>query len=63
MRKVVLKCESENQIADLQKNLDKEKIDYVMWTEQPENIVTCLATAPKEMDILKPFFKHFKLFS
>ncbi|GHP08420.1 hypothetical protein PPROV_000715900 [Pycnococcus provasolii] len=47
MRKVVLEVKDENALVSLaQKLKDKLGLESVLWREQPENVVTCLATRP-----------------
>ena len=62
MHKVVLKAEGEQQLKDLVSNLKEAGIDHYAWTEQPENIVVAVASAPSEKTLLQPHFKSFKLF-
>lgn len=61
MTKVVLKCEDEGAMRSVADALSKESIAHHLWIEQPENVPTCLATAPAPRDQLKPFFAAFKL--
>lgn len=63
MHKVVLKAESDHQLDDLIAQLRAQKIEHHVWIEQPENIRTCVATAPHEKTILQPLFRPFKLFN
>lgn len=62
MHKVVLKAENEDQLKELTVNLKSSNIDHYCWIEQPENIISCIASAPNDKSILQPFFKPFKLF-
>lgn len=62
MTKVVLKAESEQQIIDASTKLEENGIKYYIWREQPENIITALATIPHERETLKPLLSNFKLF-
>jgi len=62
MTKVVLKAESEQQILDASQTLEQNNVKHYIWREQPENIITALATVPCDRDILKPLLKDFKLF-
>lgn len=62
MTKVVLKAENESQLLEVCDCLTTNDIKYVLWTEQPENIVTCLATTPRDRNLMKPLLKHLKLF-
>lgn len=63
MHKVVLKAESEQALLDVSKSLTENNVEFVLWTEQPENIPACLATAPNDRNTLKPYFKKFKLYN
>ena len=62
MHKVVLKAESEDQLKELASQLDSGNIDHYCWMEQPENIISCIASAPNDKSLLQPFFKPFKLY-
>ncbi|RWS29238.1 putative peptidyl-tRNA hydrolase PTRHD1-like protein [Leptotrombidium deliense] len=62
MHKVVLKAENAEQLSELSKVLTENEIPFYCWTEQPENIKTCLATVPREKSVLSKYFKQFKLF-
>ena len=62
MHKVVLKAENEGQMKELASNLGTNNIDHYCWIEQPENVISCIASAPNDKSILQPFFKPFKLF-
>ncbi|XP_054157085.1 putative peptidyl-tRNA hydrolase PTRHD1 [Oppia nitens] len=62
MTKVVLKADSELELRQCCQKLDENNVKYYLWTEQPENIVTCLATIPKPRAVLKPLLSHLKLF-
>jgi len=62
MHKVVLKAENERQLKDLVTKLEESSIDHYSWTEQPENIVVAVASAPEDKTLLQPHFKSFKLF-
>jgi len=62
MTKVVLKAESEQQILDASKTLEENDIKHYVWREQPENIISALATVPRDRDVLKPLLANFKLF-
>ncbi|KAH9281553.1 putative peptidyl-tRNA hydrolase PTRHD1 [Echinococcus granulosus] len=46
MRKVVLGVSDEAKLAYLSQCLEGEQIDFVLWREQPENILTALALRP-----------------
>lgn len=64
MTKVVLKM-YEKDIKNIEFELDKLGLKYVVWKEQPEDIITSLCTIPIEIDqniAVKNFLKCFKLF-
>ena len=63
MTKVVMSADDDTQLMQLCRSLDDNHIAYVLWKEMPENINTCLATVPRERNVLKGIFKHLKLFS
>ncbi|KAJ2347042.1 hypothetical protein GGF43_004847 [Coemansia sp. RSA 2618] len=46
MHKVVLETKNEASLLKMAENLKQKDIPYYLWTEQPENIPTCLATVP-----------------
>ena len=64
MTKVVLKLDSALDVAELKKMLENENIEFVEWIEQPENIITCIATVPLKKDFIveKNLFRNYKLF-
>lgn len=62
MHTVVLEAKNEEALIKLTELLDENSIQHVMWREQPENIVTALATKPYKRSVVQPFFKKFKLF-
>lgn len=61
MHKVVLAAESESDLQEVSKALEGAKISYKLWLERPDNVFSCLASAPAPRSILKPFFSKFKL--
>ncbi|CAG2115323.1 unnamed protein product [Medioppia subpectinata] len=62
MTKVVLKADNEEVLRDVCHKLSQNSIAYHLWTEQPEGIITCVATTPRPRDVLKPLLNHLKLF-
>ncbi|KAF7728918.1 peptidyl-tRNA hydrolase domain-containing protein 1 [Apophysomyces ossiformis] len=46
MHKVVLETKNVETLEKLAEALTEYQVPYLKWTEQPENIVTALATAP-----------------
>lgn len=63
MTKIVLKATSVEQIMQTSALLAENQIEHYVWKEQPEDIVSALATAPNHRDVLKPLLKGYKLFS
>ncbi|CAG2169963.1 unnamed protein product [Oppiella nova] len=62
MTKVVLKADSADVLQDVCHRLDQNNVEYYLWREQPEDIITCVATTPRPRDLLKPLLSHLKLF-
>ena len=62
MHKVVLKAESEDDMKELIKSLESNSIKHYVWVEEPESLVSSVASAPDLKSVLQPFFKSFKLF-
>lgn len=42
--------------------LSDANIKHAVWMEQPERLVTCLATRPYHRSMLKPVLSALKLF-
>ncbi|KER21417.1 hypothetical protein T265_10260 [Opisthorchis viverrini] len=63
MHKVVLGIENEQQLKCLAEKLTENKVDHYLWTEQPENVCTALATRPYLKSDIQSFFKGLKLLS
>jgi peptidyl-tRNA hydrolase len=61
MHKVVLEATGDAQIRDIAQKLEEAGILHKLWIEQPEDFVTCLATAPYPKSIVAPFMKKLKL--
>ncbi|XP_042517164.1 putative peptidyl-tRNA hydrolase PTRHD1 isoform X1 [Macadamia integrifolia] len=61
MHKVTLEVKGEPQILNLSEKLTAAGIAHKLWTEQPENFPTCLATKPYPKSIVSSFFKKLKL--
>lgn len=64
MYKIILKI-NESDISDLVSTLKSHKLGYYIWKEQPENIVTSIATQPFDLQLYKEldeYFHKFKLF-
>ena len=62
MHKVVLQTKNESSLMDLQILLKEREILHSMWVEQPENIVTCIATIPYRKSQLGDALKKCQLY-
>jgi len=62
MHKIVVAVLSENDLVTLSQQLNENNIKHKLWTEQPENYPTCVATKPYPKSFVERFFKTFKLF-
>ena len=58
---MVLEIKGEAQLRTLAEKLTAGGIAYKMWTEQPENFVTCLATKPYHKQEVAIYFKKLAL--
>ncbi|KAK4475386.1 hypothetical protein MN116_000792 [Schistosoma mekongi] len=63
MHKIVLGVDNEEQLKNIAQKLKDANIDYYLWTEQPENVYTALATRPYEKSMIQSHFKGLKLLS
>ncbi|PVV05066.1 hypothetical protein BB560_000417 [Smittium megazygosporum] len=63
MHKVVLQAKDQEHLQKISADLDKLNIKHCMWTEQPENFSTCIATIPVTREEISPAVKKLKLFS
>ncbi|KAI9559923.1 hypothetical protein GHT06_013930 [Daphnia sinensis] len=61
MHKVVLEIADETAIKELAEKLKEKMVDHKLWTEQPENIPTCLVTKPYPKAEIQSYFRHLKL--
>ncbi|XP_059058651.1 putative peptidyl-tRNA hydrolase PTRHD1 [Achroia grisella] len=62
MHKVVLEVPNEDSLKKAAEKLKENSIDYKLWTEQPENIPTCLAIKPYPKEAIKKFVGKYKLY-
>lgn len=62
MHKIVVGVPSLEELNKLNELLINQNIKFKLWTEQPENMPTCLATKPYAKSLVENFFKSFKLF-
>ncbi|VDD81835.1 unnamed protein product [Mesocestoides corti] len=61
MHKVVLGIDDEPKLAQFSVQLEAEDIDFVLWREQPENILTALALRPYIKKDVCHLLKQFPL--
>ncbi|RCV35278.1 hypothetical protein SETIT_7G228000v2 [Setaria italica] len=61
MHKVTLEVKGETQLKNLAEKLQAAGVRHKLWIEQPENIPTCIATAPCPKSQISSFFKKLKL--
>ncbi|GJN01833.1 hypothetical protein PR202_ga19134 [Eleusine coracana subsp. coracana] len=58
---VTLEVKGETQLKNLAEKLESAGVRHKVWIEQPENIPTCIATAPCPKSQVSSFFKKLKL--
>ncbi|XP_061477924.1 putative peptidyl-tRNA hydrolase PTRHD1 [Rhineura floridana] len=61
MRTVVLEAPDECALTALAETLQQNSIDHKVWTEQPDNIATCIALRPCPKEHVHQYVKKFKL--
>jgi hypothetical protein len=61
MHKVICAAESEAAVRATADALSAAGVGHKLWVEQPEGIVTAVATRPARRSELKPFFADYKL--
>lgn len=61
MRKVVLQVDDQGQLLELRAKLLEAGVKHKLWMEQPENMPTCIATAPADKSEVGPLFKKYSL--
>uniref|UniRef100_A0A8D0C0D5 peptidyl-tRNA hydrolase n=1 Tax=Salvator merianae TaxID=96440 RepID=A0A8D0C0D5_SALMN len=61
MRTVVLEAPDECALTTLAETLQRNSIDHQVWTEQPENVATCIALRPYAKEHVHHHLKKFKL--
>jgi hypothetical protein len=55
MHKVTLEVKNESQLELLVSRLREHGVEFVEWTEQPENLLTALCTRPyRRADLVQP---------
>lgn len=62
MHTVILEAKNDTALIRLADNLKQSGLPYVLWREQPENIVTALASHPSPRSAVKKYFSKFRLF-
>jgi len=62
MHKICVGVLSQSDLVELSEQLTAKDVKFKLWTEQPENIPTCIATKPYSKNMVEKFFKTFKLF-
>ncbi|XP_047070917.1 putative peptidyl-tRNA hydrolase PTRHD1 [Lolium rigidum] len=61
MHKVTLEVKGETMLKNLAEKLEAAGVRHKLWIEQPENIPTCIATAPCPKSQVASFFRKLKL--
>lgn len=61
MHKVICAALSEEDIRGTAAALADAGVPHKLWVEQPEGVVTAVATKPGRRHALQPFFAAFKL--
>ena len=62
MHKVTLAAKDEQELHDLIILLTQNGIQFRSWLEQPEGVLTAVATMPYPREVTSPHLKHLKLF-
>ena len=58
----VVQVADEAELRALSARLGESNIQHKLWTEQPENYPTCLATKPALKADIQTHFRKYKLF-
>ena len=61
MHKVVLEVKDDSELLDVSTILETNHIDHYLWKEQPENVVTALATKPYVKSAYGTLLRHLRL--
>lgn len=61
MHKVVLEAKDDEELCSISKSLEENHIDHFLWREQPENIITALATKPYMKSAYGSILRHLRL--
>ncbi|VDO09128.1 unnamed protein product [Rodentolepis nana] len=63
MTKVILGVPGEVQLAKLAEKLENNNIEFVLWCEKPENILTAIALRPYNRKMVKKHLSECQLFT
>nr|CDS26323.1 peptidyl tRNA hydrolase PTRHD1 [Hymenolepis microstoma] len=63
MTKVILGVPDEVQLAKLAEKLENGNIDFVLWREKPENILTAIALRPYNRKDVKKLLSECSLYT
>ena len=63
MHKVICGIDNEVKLAQLSEKLEQEGIDFVLWREQPENILTAIALRPYQKKVVRKILSELPLFT
>ncbi|KAJ1656646.1 hypothetical protein IWQ61_003815 [Dispira simplex] len=61
MHKVVLETKNETSLLKITEGFKAQAIPHHLWIEQPENIPTCVATAPVQRSQIRDIVKKCQL--
>nr|CAL69927.1 hypothetical protein [Plasmodiophora brassicae]CAM98713.1 hypothetical protein [Plasmodiophora brassicae] len=61
MRKVVLQVDNDRHLQEFASTLRSRDVRHHVWMERPENIATCLCTAPYPQSMIRPLFAGLRL--
>ena len=61
MHKVILEAKDDTELVDISSTLKSNSIDHVLWREQPENVITALATKPCVKSSFGTVLRHLRL--
>lgn len=61
MHKVILEAKDDMELVDITSTLKANSIEHVLWREQPENVITALATKPCVKSAFGTLLRHLRL--
>jgi peptidyl-tRNA hydrolase len=53
----------ESELQSMSAQLTQSNVVHKLWTEQPENVATCLACQPMPKAVIHSLLRHLKLFA